>query len=172
MKSLQIFESEYVLTYSENVYLKLNYELLTIAQSKIYAKQQASASNLDDAEVINSVLSSFVVTNDEKFELMMENAINKAEAMEREKRQKKTNIRGFRLIGANYNKVLKIISMLKDFLPPPKKTLIELDVIDKKKRHVDRDEQISIVINAILFLFSYFDINSNSMRVVSQGVER
>lgn len=146
----EIFRWRELPTYSDLLYLRLNDDLITKAQSIIYQKGGANTSDLERKEIINSVLTSFVLpahSDEDYFRTKMNLAILKALAMRRVRQPE------FRLITENYQKVERVSDLMQEFLPKKNDKVFGI-IKTEAKRLMERDENFSIVVSALLQVFS------------------
>ena len=148
----QFFESKNLMTYSKNLSLKLNENVMNSAQLKIYTKSMADEDPLEPWDIVNGVLDSLVASNSVEFKSQLRWAMEKSASLPL------AYYRDFRLSNPNFQKVNAIIGYMKPLIPQYLQKGIQIGRPWDKER--------SLIINAILVLFQDFDVEKNKLSFI------
>ena len=154
---INYFKNERLVTYSELLYLKINDGLLDNAQNRIYAKSQASESNLLTSEKVNSIIAGLQLPSKKEtdsFRVAFQYPMSLAYSL------KKSKYAPFRLTQENYSKIQTIIGLLEDMLGEISKHYKNFF----EESGYKENENISIIVNAILCYADQTDYLGNSKK--------
>jgi hypothetical protein len=164
------FHKEQVTTYSHKLLLKLDDDLLRMAQDKIYSKKQASSSDLSVEQQVNSVVDALAIpknSDSERFQMAL------AFSFYQLKNLHPLRVPTIRLSEGNYEKV-KLISDLIKHLDKDKdkeEKPFEIPII-RTKELIEKemlDLEFSAAINTILILFKSYDIGRDTMDYIGMS---